>query len=174
MVRRLLHGVLVELTPPLTDHGLDLTGVLLVLPRVGLACRILPSVYFQRMSNGIHIASFKSQFVTIFFVCLCGGVEWWVLHALIIALRQTRDHSRQHTAATRFYFWRPTSIKTTDKHSQTYTVSAGRKESKQTVQSVRSFKQPNQQNLCFVDPLQLQISLELHNQLNQIRYQIKA
>ena len=40
--------------------------------------------------------------------------------------------------------------------------------------AIRFSKQPSQQNLCFVDPLQLQISLELHNQLNQIRYQIKA
>ena len=32
-------------------------------------------------------------------------------------------------------------------HSQTYTVSRGRKESKQTVQLICSSKQPNQQNL---------------------------
>ena len=136
MVRRLLHGVLVELGPPLTDHGLDLTGVLLVLPRVGLACRILPSVYFQRMSNDIHIASFKSQFVTIFFVCLCGGVEWWVLHALIIALRQTRDHSRQRTAATRIYFadqtsTKPARIQQTHTAKHTQCARAAKKASKQ-------------------------------------------
>ena len=62
----------------------------------------------------------------------------------------------------------------TDTHSETYAVRAGRKESKQTVQSIRSSKQPNQQNLCFLGSLQLQISLQLHNQLSQIKYQIKA
>ena len=34
----------------------------------------------------------------------CGGVEWKVLQALSVALRQMRDHSRQRTAATRIYF----------------------------------------------------------------------
>ena len=73
-----------------------------------------------------------------------------------------------------FYFADQTSTNTTDTRSQTYTVSAGRRESKQTVQSIRSSKQPNQQNLCFLGSLQLQISLWLHNKLSQIRYQMKA
>ena len=54
------------------------------------------------------------------------------------------------TAVTRFYFVDHTSTRTTDTRSQAYIVSAGRKENKQTVQSIRSSKQPNQQNLCFL------------------------
>ena len=85
-------------------------------------------------------------------------MEW----CLSVALRQMRNHSRQRTAATRFCFCRPnqhkSSTNTTDIHSQTYTVSTIRKESKHTVQSSISSKQPNQQNLCFLGPLQLQIS----------------
>ena len=42
------------------------------------------------------------------------------------------------------------------------------------VESICFSKQPTQQNLCVLSPLQLQISLQLHNQLSQIRYQIKA
>ena len=73
-----------------------------------------------------------------------------------------------------FIFAEPASTKKTDTYSQTYTVSAGRKESMQTVQSIGSSKQPNEQNLCFLGPLQLQISLQLHNHLSQIKYKIKA
>ena len=50
-----------------------------------------------------------------------------------------------------FFFCRPnqhkTSMNATDTRSQTYTVRAGRKESKQTVQSNLSSTQPNQLNL---------------------------
>ena len=67
-----------------------------------------------------------------------------------------------------------TSANRTNTRSQTYTVSADRKENKQTVQWSRSCKQPNQPNLCFLGPLQLQIPLQVHNQLSQIGYQIKA
>ena len=44
-----------------------------------------------------------------------------------------------------FYFADLTSTNTPDTRSQTYIVSAGRRGSKQTVQSIRSSKQPNQQ-----------------------------
>ena len=54
---------------------------------------------------------------------------------------QTKPAQKQHTP--------------TDTHSQTYTVSAGRKESKHTVQSNRSSEQTDTQNLCFLGPLQL-------------------
>ena len=73
-----------------------------------------------------------------------------------------------------FYSADQTCMNTMDTCSQTYIESMGRKESKQMVQSIRSSKQRNQQNLCFLSPLQLQISLLLHNQLSQIRHQIKA
>ena len=59
-------------------------------------------------------------------------------------------------------------------HTAKHIVSAGCKESKQTEQLNCSSKQPNQQNLCFLGLLQLQISLQLHNQLSQTRHQIKA
>ena len=89
------------------------------------------------------------------------------------ALQSHTDFSRKSTT-TRFYSADNTSTSTTNARSQTYTVSASRKESKQIVQSIRSSEQPNQQNVCFLCPLQLQISLQLYNQLSKIRYQIKA
>ena len=81
-----------------------------------------------------------------------------MLQALSVALGQMRDHSRQRTAAARFYFADQTSKKPArmePTHTAKHTARAGRKKGKQTVKSIRSSKQPNQQNLCNFDHLQL-------------------
>ena len=99
---------------------------------------------------------------------------WW---SEVVGVAGTQATERPQQAAYNsnnilFLQTKPTQIQRT--HSQTYTVSAGRKESKQKVQSNRSSKQPNHPNLCFLGLLQLQVSLRLHNQLSQIKYQTKA
>ena len=91
-------------------------------------------------------------------------------HSAQRAIKLMRDHSRQH-AATRFYLANKTSTPTMDTHSQTYTLNVGHKESKQMVQLIHFCKQLTQQILCFLGPLQLQISWQLYNQLNKLSNQ---
>ena len=102
---------------------------------------------------------------------------WWGW-VVGVAVSQPRAQANETTAGSvqqqqDFIFADQTNMKTTDTHSQTYTVNAGHKESKQTVQSICSSKQPNQQNL-FPWPSSTAGSLQLHNQLNQIKCQMKA
>ena len=93
--------------------------------------------------------------------------------------RRTRANERPQQAAyssNKNLFCRPnqhkTSTNTTGTQSQTYTVSAGCKESQQTVQSNRSSKTPNSAKFVLSRPSST-IDFAT-NQLNQIIYQMKA
>ena len=133
------------------------------------ACQAQPSVkrYLKRMKLWRESYA-KILSVTVQCTCLSmhnkhSTAIWWsgVVGVAGTQHRALANERPQQAAygSNKNSFCRPNQHKTstnpTDTHSQTYTVRAGRKESKQTVQLNRSSEQPNQQFVCFLGLLQL-------------------